>query len=238
MINIVITPSILTDDIFVEYGGQTGTSTPAQRQAAYAMAESGAAEEIGTFVSPTIVTGTYTWPPVNQPFDLEHTHLRRVLGVTAIHDAGCDCADDALEISGCAWIKSPDAGIVQVKECGDLLKASCNCFRGRGGWGYGVPYQVRIAYEAGLPTGAAFSPNLLMGLTMAASIFLGQITDPESGAGGPGEPGVKSFRSLSYSETRSELGQRVTAFGASPRANYAAQLLSVFKYKGAMKLGF
>jgi len=235
MINIVITPTILTDDIFVAYGGQTGITTPAQRLAAYAMAESGAAREIGTFVSPTTVTGTYTWPPVGQPFDLEHTHLRRVLGVTAIHDAGCDCADDALEISGCAWIKSPDAGIIQVRECGDLLRASCNCFRG---YSYGQPYQVRVAYEAGLPTGAAFSPVMRQALVVAASIYLDQMTNPEAAAGGAGEPGIKSFRSLSYSETRSDLGQRVTAFGASPRANYVAQLLEVFKYKGALKLGF
>lgn len=235
MINIVINPAILTDDIFMAYGGQIGTSTPAQRQAAYAMAESGAAEEIGTFVSPTVVTGTYTWPPVGQPFDLEHTHLRQIKSVTAIHDAGCDCADDSIEISGCAWVKSPDAGIVQVRECGDLIKAGCNCFHG---YSYGQPYQVRIAYEAGLPTGAAFDPRLRQALTTAASIYLDQITDPESAAGGAGEPGIKSFRSLSYSETRSELGMKVTAFGASPRANFAAKLLEVFKYKGAMKLGF
>lgn len=235
MINIVITPSILTDSIFTQYGGQTGTSTAAQRTAAYAMAESAAVQEIGTFVSPTVVTGTYTWPPVGQQFDLEHSHLRQIKGVTAIHDAGCNCADNSVEISGCAWIKSYDGSIIQAKECGNTLNSGncgCSC------WGYGKPYQVRVAYEAGLPTGAAFDPRLLMGLTTAAGIYLDQMTNPQLGEGGAGEPGIKSFSSLSYSETKQDKGQTVTAFGASSRANYAAQMLRVFKYKGAMKLGF
>ena len=46
------TPIILTDDIFVQYGGQTGSSTPLQRQGAYWVAEKQATNYIGTFLLP------------------------------------------------------------------------------------------------------------------------------------------------------------------------------------------
>jgi len=237
MINIVTSPQILTDDIFVAYGGSTGTSTAAQRQAAYAIAESQAAQEIGTFVAPTVVTGTYSWPLTTDKLPLPYTHLNSVASVTAIHDAGCDCADDSVEISGCAWILDGDGGLVSLRECGDTLKASCsgcNCGHAHGSG----PLQVRMVYNAGLPTEAASDPRLLMGLATAADLALQQIIDPAGAEGGAGDPGIKSFSSLSYSETRSDGSSQMTAFGDSARANYAAGMLKNFKYHRAMKLGW
>ena len=237
MINIVTAPAILTDAIFTAYGGQTGTSTAAQRTAAYAIAESQAVEQIGTFVSPTVVTGTYSWPPLGQPLQLPYTHLNSVTSVTAVHDAGCDCLDDAIELSGCAWVLDFDGATLDLRECGDTLRASCsgcNC-----GSAYGAgPLQARIVYTAGLPSGAANDPRLLMGLVTIADMALQQIIDPGNAPGGAGNPGIKSFSSLSYSETRSDGSQKMTIFGDSARANYAAQMLSNFKYTRAMKLGW
>lgn len=238
MINIVTSPAILTDNIFVEYGGSTGTSTAAQRTAAYAIAESQAAEQIGTFVSPTVVTGTHSWPPLGQPLQLPYTHLSSVTSVTAIHDAGCDCAEDSIELSGCAWILDPDGGLISVRECGDTLRASCsgcNCGSIRYGTG---PLQTRIVYTAGLPTGAASDPRLLIGLVTGADLVLEQIIDPDDAPGGAGNPGIKSFSSLSYSQTNSDGSQKMTIFGDSARANFAAQMLSNFKYQRVMKLGW
>lgn len=237
MVNVVITPQILTDAIFTAYGGATGTSTAAQRTAAYAMAESQAVEEINTFVSPTIVTGTHSWPPMGQPLQLPYTHLIAVTAVTAIHDAGCDCAEDSIEMSGCAWILDYDGSLISLRECGDVLRQSCsgcNCGSRYGGG----PLQARVVATFGLPTGAAFDPRLLMGLVTAADLALQQIIDPTGAEGGAGDPGVKSFRSLSYSETRADGSFRATAFGNSARANYAAKMLSNFKYRRAMKLGW
>lgn len=234
MINIVTTPQILTNTIFEEYGCQPGNASPAQLQAAYAIAEALAAQEIGTFVGPTRVTGTYSWPPMGQPLQLEYNRVYNIAGVTAILDAGCDCAEDAVELSGCAWVKNGESGIIDVRQCGDTLRASCAGCYGR----YGNPYQVRVVYDAGLPTGAWSDVRLLMGLTTAAQIVLDQMLDPESGEGGAGEPGVKSFRSLSYSETRNDASYGVTAFGNSARANYAANMLRHFRVQPIGKMGW
>jgi hypothetical protein len=233
-LNIVTTPSILTDTIFADYGGHTGTATAAQCQAAYAIAEAQAAQEIGTFVSPTTVTGTYSWPPMGQPLKLEHSRLISVVSVTAIHEAGCDCAADSVEIEGCAWVLDPDNGVVDLRECGNTLKASCaGCGCGNE---WGMPKQVRIVYWAGLPATAANDPRLLLGLVTAADLALEQMIDPSGAEGGPGDPGVQSFGTQGYSENRTPLKRG--AFGSSARANYAAQMLSHFKFKGALKLGW
>ncbi len=233
MLHIISTPSILNDILFHNLGGDIVISTGAQRQAAYAIAEGQAVQEIGTFLSPTRVTGTHTWPPQGQPLRLEYDRIRGIVSVTGVHDAGCDCADDAIELSGCAWIKDAEAGIIDVRECGDTLKASCaGC-----GCRYGSPaFQVRVVYDAGLPTGAHVDPRLQLALVTAADLALQQIFDPTGAEGGPGDAGVQSFSSQGYSETRYPL--RMTAFGASARANYAARMISPFKHKGAMKLGW
>lgn len=236
MINIVTAPAILSDATFVAYGGATGTTTSAQRQAAYAIAEGQAAQEIGTFVTPTTVTGTYSWPIMGKPLQLQHTHVSSVASVVAIHDAGCECADNAIEISGCAWLMDADGGLVSLRECGDTLRASCSgCGCGQQGV---APLQVRIVYTAGLPAGAASDPRLLLALATAADLALQQMTDPAGAEGGAGDPGIKSFGSLSYNETRADSSFRETAFGSSARANYAAKMIRPFKFKRALKLGW
>lgn len=221
--------TILNDDTFVLYGGQTGTTTAAQRDIAYQIAENNAELQIGTFLSPTTVTGTYTWPPMNRSsFALKESHLKGVVSVTTVHEAGCDCLVDAVELSGCAWIMNLEGSIIQVRECGTVLRNNvCNC------WGYGKPFQVRVVYTAGLATGTHTDPSLLQALTIGSQIALDQVTMQF-----PGEAGIKSFRSLSYSETRTDGSVKHTSFGNSPRANYAADLLDKFKVKRVGKMGF
>lgn len=233
MLNIVTAPAILTEATFVQYGGTTGTATSTQVQAALAMAEGLAAQEIGTFPSPTTVTGTYSWPPMGQPLKLEHDRLVSVSSVTAIHEAGCDCADDPVELAGCAWILDADNGVVDLRQCGNTAQANCaGCCSCEGGF----PYQVRIVYTAGLPAGAASDPRLLMGLVTGADLMLQQMIDPAGAEGGPGDPGVQRYGLQGYSEERTVLKE--TAFGSSARANYAARMLRNFKYKGALKMGW
>lgn len=227
-----VTGTVLTDDLFIMFGGNPSTSNDFQRQAAYAMAEHQATLEIKTFLRPTIVTGTYSWP-YDSRLMLKHTHLNRVISVTAVHDAGCDCADDATELTGCAWVKHREAAIIDIRECGNTIQASCSgCSCGRGGVG---PFQARVVYEAGLPTETLQEPNLLMGLVTAAGLALEQMVDPHKAEGGPGDPGVQSYSSLGYSESRTPL--KMTAFGASARANYAARMLKPYKFKRALRLG-
>jgi hypothetical protein len=233
-LNIVTSPQILNDSIFTQYGGEIGTASPAQLQAAYAMAEGMAVQEIGTYLSPTTTTGTYSWPPNWEPLQVQHTHLISVGNVTAVHDAGCDCADDAIEIEGCAWILDADGGLVSLRECTSSAKANCS---GCGcGCCSGNLLQARIVYTAGLPNNAADDTRLLMGLVTAADLSLEQIIDRWNAEGGPGDPGVNQYSSIGYSEKRFEL--RLTAFGASARANYAANILREFKFNRALKLGW
>lgn len=236
--HIITSPGILTDAIFTQYGGATGTSTAAQRTAAYCIAEGSAVDEVGTFLSPTIYTGTFQWPPQGQFYKLPHDQVTNIVNLTSIHEAGCECADTVVEITGCAWINDTDNGIIDVREVGNTAKAACSacCSCAGSPWGYGVPYQFRIVYQAGLPIEAASDPRLLMGLTEFADLALEQMIDPAGAEGGIGDPGVQSFSAQGYGETRTKL--RKTAMGSSAKANHAAQLLRTFSRRGALKLGW
>ena len=235
---ILSSPSILTDAIFTAYGGQTGTSTATQRTAAYCIAEGKAVEEIGTFVAPTTITGTYQWPPMSQMVKLDHDFISSIVSVTAIHEAGCECADTSIEIEGCAWVTDADNGIIDVRQVGNTVRSSCAscCSCSSSPWGYGTPYQFQVVYQAGLPVEAASDPRLLLGLTTFADLALEQMIDPSGAEGGPGDPGVQSFGAGGYAETRTKLKR--TSMGSSARANYGANMLREFKAMGAMKLGW
>lgn len=226
--------SVLTEQIFVDYGGQTGTATNAQVNAALQMGEQFAIQEIRTFLVPTSISGTFAWP-MDDRLLLPHTHIRSVSSVTAIHEAGCDCADNQVEISGCAWILDYQAGIISLRECGSNVRTpaiSCNCSYPSS---YGGRLLYQIVYEAGIQDGlVAANSSVLMGLVTAADLALEQIIDSSGAEGGPGDPSVSSFSDTGYSETRQFL--RMTSFGGSPRANYAARMLQPIKYKRALRL--
>lgn len=105
-----------------------------------------------------------------------------------------------------------------------------------GGCGSLGPQKFRIAYEAGLPTGSANHPSILLGLVMAAQINLNEIIYPSANEG-VGDVGINSFHSLDYSETRKPL--KNTVFGNSAKANKIAQLVDqsgIHKYRKALVL--
>jgi len=225
--------TVLTDDIFTAYGGDTDSSTAAQRNAAYQIAEQFAIQEIKTFLVPTTISGTFAWPQHDQRFNLPHIHVRSVSSLTAIHEAGCDCADDQVELSGCAWIIDHRAGIVDLRQCGEQVgqpSIACGCsYRANGD-----PLLYQIVYEAGIEAGrVAANASALMGLTVAAELALEQIVDPHNAEGGPGDPSLTSFSDTGYSASKQFL--LMTAFGGSPRANYAARMLSPLKFKRALR---
>jgi hypothetical protein len=226
--------SVMDDSVFTSYGGQTGTSTAAQRNASYMIAEQFAIQEIGTFLVPTTISGTFAWPTIGTILSLPHTHVRSVTGLTAIHEAGCTCT--SVELAGCAWILDYRAGIIDLRECGGAgggaPSISCGC---SSAGGYGEPIQYQIVYEAGIEAGGvAANPSSLMGLTVAAQLALEQIVDPHEAEGGPGDPSLTNFSDTGYSATRQFL--TLTAFGGSPLANYAARMLSPLKFKRALRL--
>lgn len=201
------TPIILDDETFIIYGGETGTSTSAQRTAAYLAAEKRATRFIGTFLLPTTVTGTHVYNPVrNVATEFGYVHSINSVIIRS-RDLDEDCS--ITETSKCAYIRDDRYGILDI----NYALTCCAC----------TPvnvYQVQVSYTAGLPTGTITSPDYLTRLVALADIELKEISG-DGGNEAPGDIGVQSFSSEGYSEKRVKL--RTTTLGSSPRANWCAE---------------
>lgn len=211
-------PLLLTDDIFLLYGGMTGTSTQAQRSAAYLLAEEQMTDYLKSFLIPTTVTGTYMWNGGN-PFELDYGNVLRVISVTvADHDWLNSCQVDTA--TGCAVIRNAQYGYVDVSYalgcggCGNVV-------------GY-PPYNVQIVYESGLPTGASTQPSILAALSLAAQIHLNE-WDISLTNEGTADIGIQSFGNQSYSENRVKLGKN--NFGSSATSQRIARLVRKYRTK-------
>lgn len=213
---------ILTDAIYTEYGGNIDTSTEGQRNAAYVIAEKKMTEHIGTFLLPTIVTGTYQWPGGN-PLVLPYSYINSISSVTVLSPENCyqDCDID--ESDGCVFVRNDTYGYVDVRK----IASYCGCSNS-----YGYPYQVRIAYKAGLPTGTANMPDMLLALKTVAEIELNAMIDPYANEGA-WNVGIEEFSNQDYREKRTKL--KNTVFGNSAAANYAASLVSGYRRMRALK---
>lgn len=201
-------PIILNDEIFTLYGGQTGSFNAAQRSAAYLIAETQASNYIGTLLLPTTVTGTWGYAPriVTDYGYVSQVLSVGILGIGSIYD--CDLQSN----SGCVFVWQDTYGYLDVS----CIVGHCNC------QGLVVPYQVQVAYQAGLPTGTANHPSVLLALTMAAQISLNEMIFPSQNES-TGDIGVESFSSLDYSEKRRPM--RRTVFGTSAKAEKIASLI-------------
>lgn len=230
--------SVLNDTIFTDFGGNAGASTSAQRQSAYQIAEQFAIREIGAFLIPTAITEQFSWPLTMSQggcrVKLFYDHIISVDSLTSKHEIFCNCT--TVDISGCAVIVNSENSIVDLQACGGVSGgAQCNCAWAQGYGPNRRPRLVEITYTSGILAGqVAMNASALQGLVIAADLALEQIIDPAGAEGGPGDPQVKSFSDTGYSETRE--GLVMTAFGGSPRANYAARMLNPLKFKGALSL--
>lgn len=210
-------PIILKDADYIAYGGHTGTTTNAQRQAAYLIAEKAASEELNTLLLPTIVTGTYLYNRIFPFVTLDHTHVHRVIKTTFI-----DIEEDRY------WTKAGTANEYVSLRNGergqvDIHYLVGNCSHCYGAWEF--PYQVEIVYEAGLPTGVANQADMLLALTTYADIVVNEIIGYGNEA--PGDIGVQSFKNQEYSESRVALLR--SSFGTSARAQFAKNLINKLK---------
>lgn len=217
-------PCYIDINTFIQYGGQTGSYTTAQLNAALVQAELMVEKYLGTYLCSTTVTGSYPWP--TQTYDwrmrLGVNYLQNVDLVTPQHEYYCD--QTLVDGQGYAFIKHAETGVVDLRL---NYWPSCSCWAG-----YGRLYMVRIVYTAGFPYQG--DPMMLTALTQLGNWFLTYLFNPdgfESEAGG----GVQSWSSLDYSESRAKLYD--TIFGNSPTANAIARLLKVHKRKPAMALG-
>jgi hypothetical protein len=211
-------PIILTDGDFVAYGGETGTSTVAQRQAAYLGAEKRVTAFLGTFLLPTTVTGTHAIDPTrNLQTKYGYVHsINSVIVRSRQFDADCTLRDTSI----CAYIRNDGYGIIDPT----CVFSYCPCT------GVGDNYQIQISYTAGLPTGTITQPDYLMYLVSLADIFLKEIVG-DGGNESTGDIGVQSFSTEGYSEERFPL--RKTTLGSSARSNWIADgLMPLRKVKG------
>ena len=202
-------PIILNDSIFIQYGGVTGSFSSAQRTAAYRIAEQQATNHLHTFLLPTIVTGTFGYAP---RIVTDYGYVHQVYSVNILSKNNlttCALRSD----SGCVFIWEDTFGYLDVS----CILNYCNCSIPS------LPYQIQVAYQAGLPTGVATQPASLLALTMAAQISLNEMVFPSLNEG-TGDVGIEEFASMDYREKRVRLGRN--AFGSSAKAQKIAQLLS------------
>lgn len=214
---------VLSDTVFLLYGGMTGTSTQAQRDVAYRLAEEQMTEYLNAFLIPTIVTGTYFFKGGNR-INLDYGWVTSVKSVVFTEvDGSNSCA--VTTVTGCHAIRGDGKyGLLDVAylaNCG-----GCSSI-------LGLPYNVQVSYESGLQTGTSNQPSMLQALVLASQINLNEI-DLSLSNEGTADIGITQFTNQKYSEMRMKLGN--TAFGNSPTANRIARL--VRKYRAKPGIGF
>jgi len=215
---------ILTDSIFTNYGGKTGTFTSAQRQSSYLIAEMQVSQYIGTLLLPVNVTGTYPFMG-KMRVATDYGYVQQLNNVS-IFSKNALCGSCSLTSNdGCGYIYQDTFGYIDVRQ----TMSSCGV-----AWdGYpllvpSIPYQIQISYQAGLPTGTASSPPFLEALTILAQIDLNEKDPGNSGVNETtGDLAVQSYKSLDYSEERGAHSLVKTALGESAKAMRAKRLIDM-----------
>jgi hypothetical protein len=205
---------VLTDVIFADYGGDATLGTSNQRNIAYLVAEEKVSDDLETYLAATIVTGTF---PYSSVITLDHAHVRRVI-LTRFIDFE-ETIYFTVSGTGNVYVNlwNDDYGLV------DLGYAVGNCHCHYGARPY--PYKVQIVYETGLVSGSSYNPKILMAASTYADIFLNEMIG--YGNEGPGGVSIIEFANQEYREKRRGLIN--TAYGGSPRAIFAHDLLASYR---------
>lgn len=209
-------PIILNDNIFTQYGGLTGSFSHAQLQGAYQASEQLVSKYIGTFLLPTIVTGTYPYEEYKRFIATDYGYVSQILSATLLliqSSFTCNLAQQ----QGCTFIWDDTYGYIHFS----MAMASCGCSIGIGSYPM-RPYQFQLAYVAGLPTGIATLPLMLQALTVEAGILLNEMSFPTANEG-VGNVGITEFKTLDYSEKRK--AWKNTVLGQSPKSAFVAMLI-------------
>lgn len=197
-------PIILTDTIFLAYGGMTGSSISSQRSASYFIAEQTVSDDLETLLLPTTVTGTFLYRPFNN-YILDYGYINQIIQV------------DFLDAEEQSFFTVDTPSIYSYLLDAERGYIGFNTFCGGC-----TPYKIQAVYNAGLPSGTSYHPNVLLALTTMAQIFLNEIIGYGNEA--PGDVGIESFRNQQYSEQRKFLLR--TTFGESSKAQFVWRLLS------------
>ena len=221
-------PIILTDSIFLEYGGKSGTFTPSQRAASYLVSEMQVSNYIGTLLLPTIVTGTYPYMGKNR-IPTEYGYVHQLYNVNVKSKGFLSTTCNLVDNAACGYIYQDTFGYIDFKQVALICGLSL-----WGTWGGSsivvpnIPYQIDITYQAGLPTGTANQPPILEALTILAQIDLNEKDPGNSGVNETtGDIGVQEYKSLDYRESRAEHALIKTALGDSAKAQRAKKLIDM-----------
>ena len=200
---------ILNDELFVRYGGITGSSTPDARLVAYQAAEEQVVYYLGFPLSPTQVTGEYPAYAVGYATTLEFMRVMS-LDYSAI-----------VSLTGSHEVQNELVGVVTLvdNERGIIDTSQLYCYNMVHGYG------LRVVYTAGLESGTFTSSALgMMALTAAAQLLLNELVVPGQTEA---RVGIQEFTNMRYSEKRFPLNTSI--FGSSAPANYIRTLLNKFK---------
>lgn len=212
-------PLFINDSVFVAYGGETGTSTQAQRNASYLIAEKQMTAHLGTFLLPTQVTGTYYYPANHTPLVLDYGYVRSIDDIT-IHTVDFNNSCKVTDYDGSSVIRNAKNGYIDIA----YALSVCSC-----GVHILPPYNVTVVYTAGLYSGTAQQADMLLALTIAAQINLNEIDWHTQSNEGAHDIGVQAFSNNGYSETRVKLG--ANAFGNSAAATKIGNLVKHLRSK-------
>lgn len=229
-----LAPVILNDAVWAEYAPPCFASgTFAQRHGAFLTAEQQMIQWLNTPLLPTSVTGTYRYPHPYEPTALDFVRVKSIDSIVAHSiDAGCTC--DLTDNAACAFVRDGKYGIIDFRVIGGAFVSQCGCQPG-------LPYDVEVAFTAGLPTGvAATDVTLHMALAHAATLVLNEMADPGANEGGAGDAGVVGWGAQGYSEQRipptSFAGLRKTPFGSSAKANWIADRVEHLRLSRPLRL--
>jgi|GEM_PF-1451827 len=221
---------ILTNQDFIDYGGQTGSFSNAQLQSSYWLAEMQVSAYLGTLLLPTNVTGTYPFMSKTR-LTTDYGYVSQIYSVSILTRTQANTCE-LTPNDGCGYIYEDTFGYIDFKRLSSVCSA-CNW-----NWWMGSPYptyvssdrpyQIQVAYQAGLPTGTANQPGILEALTILAQIDLNEKVPGLVGMNeSPGDAPLTRFRSIDYAEGRKINMFIRTNLGQSSRAMRAKMLLDM-----------
>lgn len=215
----------ISTQTFYDYGGPTGSATPAQINLALQLAWNQGEAEAGTQLYPyAIDSEPHPWPH-NGRIMLDKSYLVAVTGVVAQHDGNtCDC--DWTDVTGCSKVVDNKNAVIDVEEClHGTGCASCSCPGPGRGWGT----MALVSYTAGL---SSLDDSDKLALVLLAKEFLTIITTTEDEFAAIKE--IQSWRSMDYSETYAKADAASPHMGANSRSELARKLLRRHRVKRAV----
>lgn len=222
------TTPYMTDAMYVSLGGLTGTSTALQRNYAYRMAEGQVSQEIGTYITPTTVTGSYPHVAPNVLLDLGIGKINSVDSVV-LHERWTNGVERF--ISGTPYIYDVDNGYIAIQISPNDNSSCVGCT----GYAENI-YKAEIAFTAGYSTGVIVgNPDIELALKMATDLVLRMMDDE-----GIGQEAWTAFTTIQigrFIQTVNNKYLKNTSFGISHKAQFISNILKPYKITKAGKLG-